>query len=231
LTLEQEEIAKTVFAANPHTIVVLKTSFPFTTTWTQENIPAIIDMTHNSEEEGTGLADVLFGDYNPAGRLTQTWVSSMEQLPQMMDYDIRHGRTYMYLKAKPLYAFGYGLSYTTFGYSNLKLGMEKLHTTSDTTVTVDVKNTGSRAGDEVVQFYVAYLESMVARPIEELKGFQRISLQPGETKTVTFPLQAHSLAYWNEATKNFTVEPGRVQIRIGSSSDNIKLEKTITVSQ
>jgi beta-glucosidase len=97
LTLEQEQLAKAVLAANPKTIVVLQASFPFTTTWTQEHVPAILEMTHNSEEQGDGLADVLFGDYNPAGRLTQTWVASMDQLPPMMDYDIRHGRTYMYL--------------------------------------------------------------------------------------------------------------------------------------
>ena len=93
----------------------------------EENVPAIVEMTHSSQEEGAGLADVLFGDYNPAGRLTETWVASMDQLPPMMDYDIRHGRTYMYLKQKPLYAFGYGLSYTTFRYSNLKLNSETLN--------------------------------------------------------------------------------------------------------
>jgi beta-glucosidase len=231
LTLEQEEIAKAVFAANPHTIVVLNTSFPFTTSWTQENIPAIVEMTHNSEEEGTGIADVLFGDYNPAGRLTQTWVASMDQLPPMMDYDIRHGRTYMYLKSKPLYAFGYGLSYTTFSYSNLRLSSDRLNSKSELTVSVDLKNTGQRAGDEVVQLYVTHMGSSVARPQEELKGFSRVSLQPGETKTVTIPLKAQALAYWNEASNHFVVEPDKVQIKIGSSSDDIKLEKTVSVSE
>jgi beta-glucosidase len=231
LTLEQEEIAKAVFAANPHTIVALNASFPFTTNWTQENIPAIVEMTHNSEEEGTGLADVLFGDYNPAGRLTQTWVASMDQLPPMMDYDIRHGRTYMYLKSKPLYAFGYGLSYTTFTYSDLGLSSEKLNSNGELTVSVNVKNTGARAGDEVVQLYVTHLHSSVDRPAEELKAFSRVALLPGETRTVTMPIKAQALAYWNEASSRFVVEPEQVQIKVGSSSDNIKLEKTISVNE
>ena len=106
--------------ANPRTIVVLKASFPFAINWAQENVPAIVHMAHNSQEEGNALADVLFGDYNPAGRLVQTWVKSMDDLPPMMDYNIRNGRTYMYFKGQPLYPFGYGLSYTTFAYSNLR---------------------------------------------------------------------------------------------------------------
>src|SRR5215208_1712127 len=120
VTLEQEELVKKVYAANPNTVVALKSSFPFTINWTQENIPSIVHLTHNSQEEGNGLADVLFGDYNPAGRLVQTWPASIEQLPPMMDYDIRRGRTYMYFKGEPLYPFGHGLSYTTFEYSNLR---------------------------------------------------------------------------------------------------------------
>lgn len=229
LTLEQEEIAKAVFAANPHTIVVLNASFPYTTQWTQEHIPAILEMTHNSEEEGTGLADVLFGDYNPAGRLTQTWVASMDPLPPMMDYDLRHGRTYMYLKTKPLYAFGYGLSYTTFKYSNLRLSSPALKREGSITVTVDITNTGSRTGDEVVQLYVTHIDSKVDRPIEELKGFQRISIHPGETKTLSLPLKAKDLAYWDEAAHRFVVEHDRVQIKVGPSSDDIKQSKTLFV--
>jgi beta-glucosidase len=231
LTLEQESLAKTVFAANPKTVVVLQTSFPFTTNWTQENIPAILEMTHNSEEQGNGLADVLFGDYNPAGRLTQTWVASIDQLPPMMDYDIRHGRTYLYLRQKPLYAFGYGLSYTTFAYSNLRLSSNKMDSKGEVTISVDVKNTGRRDGDEVVQMYAAYPASAVARPIEELKNFKRISLHAGESKTVSLPLTAKSVAYWNEATHAFVVEPGALEVRVGSSSDNIKLRQTISISR
>ena len=120
ITLEEEDLIKLVHQANPKTIVGLISSFPYAINWSEENVPAIIHLTHNSQELGNGLADVLFGDYNPAGRLTQTWVKSITDLPDFLDYDITKGRTYMYLKTEPLYAFGYGLSYTTFEYSNLK---------------------------------------------------------------------------------------------------------------
>ncbi|MGD0443904.1 MAG: glycoside hydrolase family 3 C-terminal domain-containing protein [Edaphobacter sp.] len=231
LTLEQESLAKAVFAANPKTVVVLQASFPFTTNWTEENIPAILLMAHNSEEQGNGLADVLFGDYNPAGRLTQTWVASMDQLPPMMDYDIRHGRTYLYLHQKPLYAFGFGLNYTTFAYSNLRLSSARMDANGEVTASVDVKNIGNRDGDEVVQMYVAYSGSSVERPLQELKGFERISLHAGENKTVSFRLTAKSIAYWKDEASGFVVEPGTLEVRIGSSSDNIKLRGTVNVSR
>jgi beta-glucosidase len=218
---------------NPRTIVVLQASFPFTTNWTQEHVPAILTMTHNSEEQGTALADVLFGDYNPAGRLTQTWVASMDDLPPMMDYDLRHGRTYLYLKKKPLYAFGYGLSYTSFEYSKLRVDADKLRQDGSAVVQVDVKNTGSRAGDEVVQLYVAHRGSKVERPLEELKGFARISLRPGETRTVSLPLGSAALAYWNEGSHRFTVEhdSDSVEVRIGGSSDNLPLHTNIPMGR
>jgi beta-glucosidase len=231
LTLEQEELAKAVYVANPRTVVVLQTSFPYTTTWTQEHVPAILQITHNSEEQGHGLADVLFGDYNPAGRLTQTWVNSIDQLPPMMDYDLRHGRTYLYLKQKPLYAFGYGLSYTSFTYSNLRLSSKKLAANGELNVLVDVKNTGSRAGDEVVQMYVAHENSSVPRPTEELKGFDRITLRAGESRTVSMKLSAKTLAYWNEDEHRFIVEPDRVDVRIGASSDDIRVHRTVIIGQ
>lgn len=229
LTLEQEQIAKTVFSANPRTIVVLNASFPYTTTWSQENVPAILEMTHSSQEEGNGLADVLFGDYNPAGRLTETWVASMDQLPPMTDYDIRHGRTYMYLKQKPLYAFGYGLSYTTFKYSNLRLSSETLHRGGTLQVRVDVHNAGERSGDEVVQLYVAHLNSKVERPIQELRGFERVHLAAGETKTVTLPLEAASLRYWDTGAGQWVLEPDEVEIRVGASSDDIRVKERVRI--
>jgi len=229
LTLAQEDIAKAVLAANPKTIVVLQASFPFTTTWTQENVPAILMMTHDSEEQGNGLADVLFGDYNPAGRISQTWVASMDQLPPMMDYDIRNGRTYMYLKSKPLYAFGYGLSYTKFVYSNLRVSSPQLAKDGMATVSVDVRNAGGVDGDEVVQLYVAHVGSGVPRPQEELKGFKRVPIRAGETATVTIPLKASALAYWDGS--KMTVENDSVELRVGGSSDAIALSKQIKVGK
>jgi len=229
LVLEQEEIAKAVLAANPRTVVVLQASFPYTTNWSQEHVPAIVEITHNSEEQGNGLADVLFGDYDPAGRLTQTWVKDEAELPPMMDYDIRHGRTYMYAKAKPLYAFGYGLSYTTFAYSHLKVDKTKLGEGETATVSVEVKNTGARAGDEVVQMYVAHEGLKVERPVEELKGFVRVSLKTGESKTVTMPLAAKALAYWDEGAKKFVVEGDKVEVRVGGSSEDVRLKTVVAV--
>ena len=230
ITLEQEELVKQVFAVNPRTVVVLISSFPFAIQWTQEHVPAIVHMAHNSQEEGNALADVLFGDYNPAGRLVTTWPQSLDQLPPMMDYDIRHGRTYMYFKDKPLYPFGYGLSYTAFEYSDLKISGEPMNTKGDATVSFTVRNSGGRAGDEVAQLYVRHVNSKVARPNEELKGFKRISLNAGESKTVELPLRASSLAYWDESKGSFVVEPEQIEVRIGSSSADIRLRTNVEVT-
>ena len=229
MVLEQESIAKAALAANPKTVVVLQASFPFTTTWTEEHAPAILEMVHNSEEQGDGLADVLFGDYDPAGRLTQTWVRDEADLPPMMDYNIRDGRTYMYAKVKPLYAFGFGLSYTSFAYSHLRVSAPVLKDGETATVSVEVRNTGARAGDEVVQMYVSHEGSGVARPAEELKGFARVSLRAGEVKTVTLPLAAKALAYWDEKAKAFVVEKDRVEIEVGGSSDDLPLKTVVEV--
>ena len=229
LSLAQEEIAKAALAGNPKTVVVLQASFPYTTNWTEEHVPAILEITHNSEEQGDGLADVLFGDYNPAGRLTQTWVRDEADLPAMMDYNIRDGRTYMYAKQKPLYAFGYGLSYTSFAYSKLRVSSTTLKEDGTTMVSVEVKNTGSRDGDEVVQMYVSHEGSSVVRPVEELKGFARVSLKAGETKTVTLPLAAKALAYWDETTKAFVVEKDRVEVKVGGSSNDLPLNTMVQV--
>jgi len=229
LALAQEEIAKAALAGNPKTVVVLQASFPYTTNWTQEHVPAILEMTHNSEEQGDGLADVLFGDYDPAGRLTQTWVRDEADLPAMMDYNLRDGRTYLYAKQKPLYAFGYGLSYTSFAYSKLRVSSPTLGADATAMVSVEVKNTGSREGDEVVQMYVSHEGSSVARPVEELKGFARVSLKAGEKKTVTLPLAAKALAYWDEKTKAFVVEKDRVVVKVGGSSDNLPVKAVVSV--
>jgi beta-glucosidase len=208
---------------------VLQTSFPYTTNWTEEHIPAIVELTHSSQEQGDGLADVLFGDCNPAGRLTQTWVKDIADLPPMMDYNLRDGRTYMYAKQKPLYAFGYGLSYTTFEYTKLKLSEQHIAKNQTVTVHVDVKNTGHRDGDEVVQIYVKHLDSKVPRPAEQLAGFARVHLNAGESTAVALPLAAKDLAYWDESSKNWVLEPDKVQVMAGGSSDNLPVSETLQV--
>ena len=227
ITLEQEDLVKVVAQANPRTVMVLVSNFPFAINWSQENVPAIVHVTNNSQELGNGLADVLFGKVNPAGRTTQTWVKSITDLPPMMDYDIRHGRTYQYFKGKPLYPFGFGLSYTSFSYSGLKTSKTTL---SDSLhVSVQVKNTGKRDGEEVVQLYLAYPGSTVERPIKQLKGFKRVFVPAGKTITVDIPLKAQDLAYWNVEKHAFTVEKGKVKVMVGSSSADIRLSTTIQV--
>jgi len=218
-------------SVNPRTVVVLVSSFPYSIGWVQENVPAILHLAHSSQEEGNALADVLFGDYNPAGRLGATWVKSLDDLPPMMDYDIRKGRTYMYFKGQPLYPFGFGLSYTTFEYSNLRVSAGSLNAAGEVSVSVDVRNTGSMAGDEVVQLYVKRTESAVERPLKQLRGFERIALRPGETRSVKLPLKGTDLTYWDAGKQSFVVEPGKVGIMVGGSSADVRLETAISVTQ
>ena len=225
ITLEQEDLVKLVTQANPNTVMVLVSNFPFAINWSQENVPAILHVTNNSQELGNGLADVIFGNVNPAGRTTQTWVKSITDLPPMMDYDIRHGRTYQYFKGKPLYPFGFGLSYTSFAYSEMKTSAETLK--DSVIVSVNVKNTGKRDGDEVIQLYVSYPDSKVERPMKQLKGFKRVFIRAGQTKTVDITLKEEDLAYWNVEKHAFTVEKGKVTLMIGSSSSDIKNTKNI----
>jgi beta-glucosidase len=227
LTLEQEDLVKVVTQANPNTVMVLVSNFPYAINWSQDNVPAILQVTNNSQELGNGLADVIFGTVNPAGRTTQTWVKSITDLPPMMDYNIRNGRTYQYFKGQPLYPFGYGLSYTTFAYSGLKTSTATL--SDSLIVSVNVKNTGKRDGDEVVQLYVSYSDSKVERPLKQLKGFKRVFIKAGETKTVDIRLKAEDLAYWNVTKHAFIVESGSIKLMIGSSSADIRASTMINV--
>ena len=229
IVLEQEDLVKNIFAVNPHTVEVLRSSFPYAITWSQQNLPAIVHMTHNSEEEGHGLADVLFGNYSPAGRLKQTWPTGDAQLSPMMDYDIRHGRTYMYSKDKPLYAFGYGLSYTSFAYESLSLSAPGVNADGKVQVAVKVKNTGTRASDEVVQMYVQHLGSAVERPQLELKGFERVHIEPSAEKNVVFELKPHDLAYWDQARHAWRIEKEQVRVLAGGSSDKLPVQETLQI--
>ena len=229
MSLAQEQIVKQVLVKNPRTVLMLIASFPFTIDWSEENIPAILTMTHASQDEGSALAKVLFGGYDPGGHLVHTWPKSADQLPPRMDYNIRDGYTYMYFKGQPLYPFGFGLSYTTFKFSNLRTSSPRLADGGAVTVSVDVTNTGSRAGDQVVQLYVQHLHSAVSRPGEELEGFQRVSLQPGERKTVSIDLPASRLAYWDVHAQAFRVEHEPVSLMIGDSSADIALKTTVDV--
>jgi beta-glucosidase len=229
IVLEQEELVKKVFASNPRTIEVLRSSFPYAIVWSQANLPAIVHMTHNSQEEGHGLADVVFGDYSPAGRLTQTWPTGDAQLLPILDYNLLHGRTYLYSKEKPLYAFGYGLSFTSFEYEGLSLSEAKVTAEGTVQVTVKVRNTGKRSGDEVVQLYVQHLGSKVERPQLELKGFKRVRIEAGAVQNVAFELKLRDLAYWDAAGHVWRVEKEAVRLLAGSSSDRLPLQSTVEV--
>jgi beta-glucosidase len=231
---EQEEFIRRVCAANPKTVVVLISSFPYALPWAAANAPAILHLAHSSQELGHALGDVIFGDYNPGGKLAQTWPASLAQLPPMMDYDLKHGRTYQYCTGDPQYPFGYGLSYTTFTLANLRrasaasaggqpAGEWSLSRDGVLAVAVDVRNTGSRDGDEVVQLYVRYPGSNVARPLKQLRGFQRVTVPAGQTKTVTLQLAARDLAYWSPEQHAWVIESGRVELLVGNCSTDSAL--------
>jgi len=223
ISLEQEDLVKLIKAANPKTVLVLVSSFPYAIPWSKENIPAILHVSQSSQELGNGVADILFGVESPAGRLVQTWSASIDQLLPILDYNIRDGRTYLYDKNKPLFAFGHGLSYTTFEYTNLKLNQPTLKDGETINISVDVKNTGTMSSDEVVQLYVAFPDSKVSRPIKALKAFKRANISAGERIMVTLPLKADELKYWSEAQHAFVLEKGQVQLFIGAASDDIRL--------
>jgi beta-glucosidase len=229
LTGNQEELAEAVVAANPRTVVIEMSAGPLTVPQLKETIPAMLQAWWAGEEGGHAIADVLFGDVNPAGRLPHTVYASEAQVPPLDEYDITKGFTYMYVNGEPLFPFGHGLSYTTFQYSGLKLSADKIKSDGQVNVSLDVKNTGARSGDEVVQLYVHQEKSSVKVPAKELRGFQRISLQPGETQTVSFTLPAAKLAIWDETTHGFVVEPGAFDILAGASSSDIRLKDQLQV--
>ncbi|MEC3607620.1 glycoside hydrolase family 3 C-terminal domain-containing protein [Bacillus glycinifermentans] len=227
----QEELIKSVTKANPNTVLVVTSSYPFALNWADKHVPAILYRAHGGQEAGSALAGILFGDEAPGGRLTQTWHASVKELPDMMDYDIIKGkRTYKYFDGRPLYPFGHGLSYTSFRYHGLTVSPASLKTGGSVTIRFKVTNTGKRKGDEVVQLYTAPdFKTRVKQPRKDLKGFQRITLSPAETKTVTFKLKQTDLAFWDVTREKFAVEKGPYSINIGSSSKNIRLTKRIPV--
>ena len=218
---DQMNLVKTVVAANPKTIVVEMNAGPLATPWIKDNVPAMLEAWWDGEEGGNAIADVLFGNVNPAGRMPLTVYESDSQVPPQDEYDVTKGFTYMYLNGKPLFAFGHGLSYTEFKYSRLRVKMP--------TVSVDVQNTGKRAGDEIVQLYIHEVNPIVKRSAKELRGFQRISLNPGQTRTVTFELPREKLSFYDEKLHAFVVNPGAFEIMVGAASDDIRLTSRIAV--
>src|SRR5260370_16266305 len=204
---------------------------PVSGKWASEHGRAILAAWYRGEGGGTAVAGVRVGEYNPAGRLPYTVYDSLDQMPPQDEYDITKGFTYMYFAGKPQFAFGHGLSYTAFRYSGLKLSARNIAADGKVTVSLDVQNSGARAGDEVVQLYVHEVESSVKRPSKELRGFQRISLKPKEKKAVSFTLPAADLAFYDEKTKKFVVKPGAFGVMVGSSSEDIRWKGTIELKQ
>ncbi|MGC4090481.1 MAG: glycoside hydrolase family 3 C-terminal domain-containing protein [Polyangiaceae bacterium] len=229
ITLDEEQWLPAVYKENPRMVVVLLASFPYAINWSVEHAPAIVTMAHASQELGTALVEVLFGDYNPAGRLVQTWPRSLDDVPPMLDYDLSHGRTYMYSQKPPLFPFGFGLSYTRFELSELRAVNPHLSNDQPLTLSVQVKNVGPRAGEEVVQLYVRRPASKVARPLQELKGFARVALAAGESRRIEFELDQDALSHWDSAAQRFVVEKGALQLRIGRSSADIAQQLSLTL--
>jgi beta-glucosidase len=229
ITIEQEDLVKLVLAANPRTILIMVCSFPYAINWSKDHVPAILHVSQSSQEMGNAIAEVIFGKVSPTGRLVQTWISSIDQLPPILDYNIRNGRTYMYTKDVPLFPFGFGLTYTSFTYSGLKSERNSLKTSEVVNLTFDLRNTGNYDSDEVTQLYVSFPESKVSRPAIALKGFKRVFVRKGETVHVSIPLKASDLTFWDTRTQRFVLEPGKVKYSIGSSSVDFKLSGEIVV--
>ena len=226
----QASLIREVFRVNPNTILVLVNGCSLSINGINDSIPAIMDAWYDGQSQGTAIADVLFGDYNPGGKLTTTWHRSVTDLPPMDDYNIRNNRTYMYFTGEPLYPFGYGLSYTTFEYSDLFKSNLSIGPGDSAMVSVSVKNTGDIPGDEIAQFYIHHVSPAFQRPFKELKDFQKIHLEAGETKLVTFKLKYDDLAYYNDLSRSFIVTDGTVDLYIGRSSEDIALADQISVT-
>lgn len=221
----QQRLLQRVVEVGKPTVLVLLNGSALAVNWADENVPAILEAWYPGQAAGNAIADVLFGDYNPAGRLPVTFYRSVDDLPPFEDYDM-DGRTYRFFDGEVLYPFGHGLSYTSFEYDDLRV---RTSSNGRIAVRASVTNTGSQAGDEVVQLYVQYPESEVERPIRELKAFDRINLQPGETKVVRMELDPVDLAYWNPNEDRWVVEEKPVRVQIGASSQDIRLEETVDV--
>jgi len=230
LPANQQKLAEAVIAANPKTVVVLMSAGPLTVPWLKKHARAMLQGWWLGEEGGNAISEVIFGNMNPSGRLPYTIYASEAQVPPQDEYDITKGFTYMYVKGAPLYPFGFGLSYSKFRYSKLRVTPENISAGQDISVTVDVENTSRRAGDDVVQLYTREINPSIVRPVRELRGFQRVSLQPRETKTLTFTVPAEKLSFYDETKHAFVVEPGKYEVQVGASSTDIRATAGLQVT-
>ncbi|HET7116821.1 MAG TPA: glycoside hydrolase family 3 C-terminal domain-containing protein, partial [Hanamia sp.] len=232
LQLSQERLLKALVKTGKPVVLVLMNGRPMTLTWEDEHVPAILDTWFGGTEAGNAVADVLFGNYNPSGKITASFPRDVGQIPIYYNH-LNTGRPYHpgdspkfksdYLDVPntPLYPFGYGLSYTTFSYSAITLNNKTLKPGGKITASVNVTNTGTRSGKETVQLYIRQMVGSIARPVEELKGFQQITLEPGETKKVTFSISVNDLKFYNSDLK-YVYEPGAFKVFIGTNSADVK---------
>lgn len=237
LTGVQEDLIKAVAETGTPTVVVLVNGRPLSTRWTAEHVPAIVEAWRPGERGGAAVADVLFGDFNPSGRLAITIPRHVGQLPAYYNYMPGKGywinqlkRSYADMPAAPLYPFGYGLSYTTYQYGNLRIEPAQIHTGGTARVSLDVRNSGQRQGVETVQLYLHRMSGPVVTPVKQLRGFKRVDLQPGETKHVTFELSPEELQLLDRDMR-WRVVPGDVEVMLGRSSDDLSLKGLLHVIQ
>jgi beta-glucosidase len=222
----QDELVQAMLATGKPVIVFLFNGRPLSINYVAENVPVIFECWSLGQECGRAVADVLFGDFNPGGKLPVSFPRSAGHLPVFYNYKPSARRGFLFADVSPLFAFGYGLGYTTFEIKNIRLAEKKIRRNETTLVSADVTNTGKRAGTETVQLYIRDLVSSVTRPVKELKGFRKILLQPGETKTVTLEITPDSLAFYDVKMK-YVVEPGEFEIMVGNSSRDADLQKVI----
>jgi beta-glucosidase len=229
LPASQQKLLEALRATGKPVVLVLTAGSALSVDWAQQNLPAILFAWYPGQRGGTAVADVLFGNADAGGRLPVTFYKADEKLPDFEDYRM-DGRTYRYFKGTPLYAFGHGLSYTQFGYSDLKLSRDRVSGKDKLRVTVKVKNTGARAGDEVVQLYLRAVDAPHARANKELRGVQRVTLKPGEQRSLTFEISpAADLRYYDEQRRDYAVDAGRYEVQIGASSADVRLARFLTV--
>ncbi len=229
----QQQLVEAVYATGTPVVVVLVSGRPQSVPWIAEHVPALVHAWLPGEEGANAIADVLFGDYNPGGKLPISVPRDAGQIPVFYGHKLSGGRShwkgdYVELSAKPLYAFGYGLSYTQFEYRDLRLSTQEARADEQIEIRFEVANVGQRAGDEIVQLYVRDVASSVTRPVKELKGFTRVSLAPGEAKTVSFTLEISQLAFLGRSME-YIVEPGTIEIMVGSASDDIRLNRSFEI--
>ncbi len=230
LPASQRTLLEALHATGKPVVLVLTTGSALAVDWAKAKLPAILAAWYPGQRGGTAVADVLFGATNPSGRLPVTFYTADDKLPDFSDYSMKN-RTYRYFEGRPLFPFGHGLSYTKFAYSGLQLDASSVGADGTVTAKVTVRNVGRRAGDELVQLYLKPLDPRRTRALQELRGIERVSLDPGESRTVTFTVKPdRDLTIYDDVAKRYAVDPGRFELRVGASSADIHVKSTFTVN-